>query len=173
MARPKKETKVTTETKVLQPEIIPTVEIQGEPKEVSTTVAEELKTVVLSGPNLTNIINEVFYLGSLGGVSTKGSLPRLKSTPFMVKIDLSPETYLTYTSKSKPPVIEAQEATDTAVISTPDPLRFIQAVLDVGSKGGMITPKKAVQGGMTLIVQAVVPKEANLQSNPVVNVLRS
>jgi hypothetical protein len=167
MARPKKENKVTTETNVVQPEIIPTVKIQEETKEV------ELKTVVLSGPNLTTIVNEVFYLGSLGGVPTKGSLPRLKSTPYMVKIDLRREAYLTYTSKAKPPVIEAQEATDTTVISTPDPLRFIQAVLDVGSKGGMITPKKAVQGGMTLIVQAVVPKEVNLQSNPVMNVLRS
>ncbi len=145
-------------------------EVQDIPK-IVPEASEEVVTLVLSNGNLTTVIREAFYLGKLGGKATPKFLPRLKSPPYIIKVDLTPEAFELY-GKTEGVVEHNVETKYTdLVIRTPDPLKLIQAVLDVGAKGGILTPKKVVQSGLTLVVNALI--EGNYETNPVVNVLPS
>jgi hypothetical protein len=145
-------------------------------KEPESTTKEDqpsnqIVTLVINSSNLTTVVSEVFFLGQLGGKLTPGFLPRLKAPPYIVKVDVSPESAIKYASTEGRNEYDEGVKYNHAVIITPDPLRFIEAVLEVGLKGGIITPKKVVQSGLTLIVPALINGE--FASNPVVSVLPS
>jgi len=145
-------------------------EAQDIPK-IVPEASEEVVTLVLSHANLTTVVREVFYLGQLGGKPTPKFLPRLQSPPFIVKVDVTPAAAEHYGKNVGRNEHDESVSYNQLIIKSADPFKLIQEVLDIGLKGGILTPKKVVQTGIGWVIPALI--QGVVENSPTVSVLPS
>jgi hypothetical protein len=142
-----------------------------EDTETPEVVEDDFVDLLLKDGKLTVMISEVLYLGYLGATLVPGTLPRLRNLPFMVQLRLSKEANEKYMNNIDRPEFCQDTNYTKHNVSSIDPLKFIQSILDIGAKGGILVDKKIVQNGSTFLAQVLV--EGELETSPTITVLPS
>lgn len=133
--------------------------------ESNTKPSEAIHTIVLSHGDINKLVPELLYVAYLGGTLTKGFLPRLSSPPYIVKVDLDNDGYNSYLNGFERKEHDATKEYDTIVISNPDPLKFIEKLLEVGKNEVYMIPHKAVRLGMPFKVALHTRKPFSADAN--------
>lgn len=114
--------------------------LSPEPIEASTDLSGWDKTtteIVIRGGNINSVISDVLYAAYLGAELTPKFLPRLKSPPFIIKMDIPIINLEDYDNRSDKIQLDPEKVYNTIKISGVDPMRFMKDIVKVGKSGGI------------------------------------
>jgi len=136
--------------------------------EVIEEVTEEHIPVLLKHVRLNPLIEEVLYIASLGGKLTPKKYPQLKRVPFTICMDIPKEKYQIYLDTEDRLEYSELEDYNEVVVRNPDPIKFLQLLIDTSKRGSVLAPKKIVSN--TDMFKACVLTTAPIESKPNVSV---
>lgn len=127
------------------------------------------EVVLVHGVDITHVVREVLYLGSLGAVLTPKKLPRLTTPPYAVSLTVSGEDYLKYKAREDEVFHSSTLDYNKVTISSPDPIVYVKQLLELGKKQAVVPDNKVVRPGKPF--QAVVYTKVSVANSPNVKML--
>lgn len=115
--------------------------------ESNTESENEFVEVFLSNTNANFLVSEILYIASLGGDLVPKHLPRFLGLPYSLKMSIPSDVYQDYQNGVNRPVWSSEEVYNSVVITSPDPIVFVRALIKAGKEGAVLPEKKQVRIG--------------------------
>lgn len=107
----------------------------------------QFKDVLISGPKINEVIENVLWAASLGGDLTPQKLPSLMSLPYSVKMQIPESRFEEYVAGLGKPVYSKDVEYNEVAVTSQDPLVFVKRLIDLGKRGAFIRPQHQAKAG--------------------------
>lgn len=124
-------------------EALNALESNVEPIEAIAVEGAITHSLTISGVHLNQVVSELLKAAYCGATLTPKKLPRLSKLPYQVAIQIDDDGYNEYMDSNSGIAYDEQEEYNHLVVSNPDPLKFVQEIMAIGSKGAVIPDRKS------------------------------